>query len=313
MNKESVFTSTGSKIMHHPELVSRLQQKKAIPISIQIAPTSRCQLNCIFCSNTNRKEQQDLDFKDLSLFLYSMSHERAKTVEWTGGGDPLMYHSINESIQAAHDLGFEQGFITNGLGFKNLTEQSLSLLAWVRVSMNCLDYVPKVEIPELQKETVLGFSYVMNDNTSNEILARVKCHVLKYKPEYVRIVPNCQATDEEQEENNEYFSKLISSWGDPYFYQRKVFRRPEKCYWGYIKPFLLHDGFVYRCSSVVLNSDAGRSFHENFRWCHMKEFPLKYSEEILPYIPGHCDKCVFAIQNDLVDEIITPSKMSNFL
>lgn len=313
-DKVSVFTSTGCKLIHHPEAIARLQSHQmAMPISVQIAPTSRCQLNCIFCSNVNRKTHQDLDNFKLSEFLYEMSCANAKTIEWTGGGDPTLYYHINESIEEAEALGFEQGFITNGLGFDNIMEKSLSFLTWMRISMNSLDYKERIEIPELPDTVTLGFSYVMNDLTSNETLARLRLHVEKYKPEYVRIVPNCQATEEEQNENNAYFSQLVESWGYPYFYQEKVFNRPLFCYWGYFKPFLLHDEYVYRCSSVVLNSSADRSFHENYRWCHMKDFPKKYHELLEPYEPIHCDHCVFEGQNELVHSIVHPNKMTKFV
>ena len=40
MNKLNTFTSTGSKLLNHPDLCKSLQYKKAIPITLQIAPTS---------------------------------------------------------------------------------------------------------------------------------------------------------------------------------------------------------------------------------------------------------------------------------
>ncbi len=313
MNKQEVFTSTGGKLIHHPTIISRLQHNYGSPISIQMAPTSRCQLNCSFCSNVNRSKHEDLEFRKVCNFLYDMYCLGAKTVEWTGGGDPALYEKINESIEFAEKLEFSQGMITNGMGFSEIKLLSLHALKWIRISMNCLDYVDSIDIPEFPKNITLGFSYVWNEKTNGEILHRLKKYVQKYSPSYVRIVPNCQVSDEEGKRNNEEIPKYIRDWEGPYFYQAKIFEKPKFCYWGLIKPFVLHDGYVYRCSSVVLNSNAERSFHKIYRWCHMSELTAIYKKHIIPYIPDSCDHCVFTQQNNLVHEIINPNKMINFI
>lgn len=313
MNKESIYTSTGSKIIHHPEVIELLQKNKARPVSCSIAPTSRCNLNCVFCSNVNRDKDESLDPVDLLGFMHDMKKLGAKTIEWTGGGDPSLYPPINDMIDLANQLGFEQGFITNGLGFKNITQKSLDKLKWIRISMNCLDYVDGIEIPNLSENTTLGFSYVINKKSIVKILTKLKEYTKKYSPAYVRVVPDCQTSLEEQIAHNEVYSEWVEKWGNPFFYQAKVFEKPELCYFGFVKPFLLHDGFVYRCSSVVLNDDAGRSFHSKYRWCKMNELKDQYKEEIVPFIPDSCNSCVFTKQNNLIDEIIHPLEMKNFI
>jgi len=313
MNKEAEFTSMGNKLIHHPNIVELLQHNRVSPISIQIAPTSRCQLNCCFCSNTNRDKQEELEYIKLIDFLADMKSLGAKTVEWTGGGDPSLYSNINQVIIASGIAGFEQGFITNGLGFDKIEKNALNFLKWIRISMNCLDYVEEVEIPELPKDTTLGFSYVINAKSTLKSMLKLKTHVKKYSPAYVRVVPDCQTTEEQQQKNNKLYVRWVEKWGEPFFYQAKIFEKPKLCYWGMVKPFLLHDEFVYRCSSVVLNNDAERSFHEKYRWCKMEELKDEYKTEIVPFKTNNCEHCVFTKQNDLVHEIINPSAMKNFI
>ena len=72
--------------------------------------------------------------------------------------------------------------------------------------MNCLDYVNEIDLPEIKG--VLGFSYVINEKTNADVLSRLDEHVKKYKPAYIRVVPNCRATNEEQEVNNRKYSYL---------------------------------------------------------------------------------------------------------
>jgi MoaA/NifB/PqqE/SkfB family radical SAM enzyme len=313
MNKENQFTSTGIKLLHHPNVIQKLQiAKLATPVSVQIAPTSRCNLKCSFCSNVNRNRHEDLSDKRVRKIIEDCYSLGTKTVEWTGGGDPTQYEWINDVVWYASSFNcFKQGMISNGIAVKdNIEQRILDRLTWLRISMNCLDYVDSVDLPEFKG--TLGFSYVMNSNTTQEVIGRLHELVLKYSPKYVRIVPNCQVSDEEQELNNILYSKTIAEWGEPYFYQAKVFQKPKNCYWGYFKPFFLHDGYVYRCSSVVLNDNADRHFHSRFRWCRIEEWAYMY-QKIEPFNPEWCDHCVFCNQNNIVDDLLHPNGMEDFI
>lgn len=312
MGKEGVYTSTGMKLLHHPKVVSWLLNRRAIPVSLQVSPTSRCSLNCMFCSNVNRNKDEELKLNELDRILGRLVGLGLKTVEWTGGGDPTLYKNINEAIRYASSYHLKQGFITNGIFLKEaLTEKELKLLFWVRVSMNSLDYVDEVVLPEIPG--VLGFSYVMNERTNAEVLWRLQDHVDKYKPEYVRVVPNCQATDEEQKKNNLKYSQFVERMGVPYFYQAKTFSKPKHCWWCYFKPFINHDGWVYPCSSVVLNLGADLSFHEKFRWCRMEDLIEMYTGKMESFNTINCNHCVFKAQNDVIESVMNPDGMEDFV
>lgn len=312
-DKLETYTSTGSKLIHHTTAVSRLKFGwRGTPVSVQIAPTSKCNLQCSFCSNVNRENHESLDPAKLKDLISELQTLGAKTVEWTGGGDPTMYEHINDLMTFCESLNLKQGFITNGVALKkNILPENLNRLKWVRISMNCLDYVDDIEIPDIPG--TLGFSYVMNEKTSLSILARLQVYVEKVNPAYVRIVPNCQASDEEQDENNRKLGEEVLKWSAPYFYQPKTFHKPDKCYWGYFKPFILHDGWVYPCSSVVLNADAERSFHDKYRWVKMAELPSVYRRNIRPNPTENCNHCVFSEQNAMVDNLLDPSGMEDFI
>ena len=311
-NMESTFTSTGFKLMRHPGVIKNIMENgKATPVSLQVSPTSRCNLKCSFCSNANREKHEDLDSIKLIQFIRKMTLKGLKTVEYTGGGDPTCYGPINEVIKVSRDLGLEQGFITNGVELSKLTEVSINSLSWLRISMNCLDYIDSIEIPDIKG--VLGFSYVMNEKTDHRVLDRLKRYTKVHEPAYVRIVPDCQTTLEEQEENNRRYSSSVGEWGHPFFYQVKNFSRPERCWWGYIKPFLYNNSYIYPCSSVVLNDDSEGQFHEKYKWSHMDDFIDCYRKKMVPFDTNHCNHCVFAGQNEIIDSLLCPSGMSNFI
>ena len=165
------YTSTGMKLLKHPEILAKLREGIPVPISLQVAPTSRCNLKCNFCSNVNRTSQEDLSCDDLTKALVTFKKLGLKTVEWTGGGDPTLYAKIQYMMLFSSELGFEQGFITNGVALWDAYREhpaAFNKLTWLRISMNCLDYVQDIRIPFLGWKTVLGFSYVMNSLTTVE-------------------------------------------------------------------------------------------------------------------------------------------------
>jgi MoaA/NifB/PqqE/SkfB family radical SAM enzyme len=304
----NTYTSTGRKILRHLDALKGFQDTGMIrPISLQIAPTSRCNLNCSFCSNANRDKHEDLNLSEIMGF---MKQSGAKTVEWTGGGDPTQYENMNRAILFAAHLKLKQGMITNGIDLVKNINHHIEYLDWIRISLNALEYVDDIDIPKFSG--VLGFSYVMNKNTTVAILEKVRQFVKKHPPKYVRVVPDCQTTSEELQERNKCLSFMVESWGSPYFYQAKTFTQPKRCWWGHFKPFLLHDGFVYPCSSVVLNDTAGRSFHEKFRWMEMCEFIKTRNLSAEPFDCKDCTSCVFGEQNALIEAVIDPS-MENFI
>ena len=299
------YTSTGKKILRHLDELMMFQETGMIDaISLQIAPTSRCNLNCVFCSNANRKKHEDLLLTDLMEFMRGMRVYDAKTIEWTGGGDPTQYEFILPAINEAHRLGYKQGMITNGIALKENIGNLVNYFSWLRVSLNSLDYVDDIQLPDFKG--VLGFSYVMNKNTTGKIFDKIRAFVVAHPPKYIRIVPDCQITGVALAEKNLHYSAMVKELGPPYFYQTKTFSQPKRCWWGHFKPFLLHDGYIYPCSSVVLNDTSERSFHKKFRWMTMAEFLNRRESEAVPYDCKDCTNCVFGEQNELIEAAINP-------
>ncbi len=315
MDKKQVFTSTGLKLLSQTNFLDNVFSCQYVsPLSLQVAPSSNCNLGCSFCSNRNRSNGEELDKKVLKVFLKRMWVKGAKTVEWTGGGEPTLFSHLNEIMEDCFNIGYQQGLITNGTRLKHIKTENLDRLTWIRISMNVLDERDEIEIPKFPKSLTLGFSYVINNRTTEEILNRLKQYVKKYNPAYVRIVPNCQATPEEQEENNKQLAEIVETWGEPFFYQDKHFNTAaDHCWWCYVKPFILHDGYVYPCSSVVLNSDSDERFNEKFRWCHITELPDKYLGHKTDSLKVKCDRCVFGEQNKLLDSLLNPTGMEDFV
>lgn len=317
MDMQQEYTSTGFKLMHHPDLLAKIKEKKQLfPVSVQVAPTALCNLNCGFCSNRNRQKDESLEFARMMRMLVEFRMLRAKTVEFTGGGEPTLYGQINDAVVGCAEMGYEIGLITNGTGFNRLSPDALRRLKWIRVSMNCLDYLDDIEIPDLSPGTTLGFSYVWNEVSTLATLERIREYGKKYRPAYVRVVPDCQA---DTAWDHQKMALAVANWGDGFFWQAKEPVSCSRCWWGYVKPFLLHDGWVYPCSSVVLNSDSGERFHEKYRWMKIADLHLTYwskhasGQAFTPIPIPACDHCVFSGQNTMLEDLMHPSGMESFV
>jgi hypothetical protein len=310
------FTSTGRKMLRHGALIDLWNNGVPRVQSLQVAVTDHCTLQCLFCSVAHREKKYVFDWERLTSATDAFIELGAETVEITGGGDPLCYPEIAAYIEYLLDSEIKVGLITNGIGLnKQIPASLLGCLSWLRVSANVLDYRETIETPKSYFPGTLGFSYCWTEGISTmEGLKEIKAIALDRGASYVRLVPNCIGTTEEQEKRNRFLSILAGDVGPPVFHQHKDFRKPSVCYWGYIKPFLYCDEYVYPCSSTVLNPDADRKFDESYRWCHWTEARGVWNSPIKSSIdPARCAHCVFSEHNDMLEYALTPQEHEEFV
>jgi len=320
LKKEQSYTSTGEKLMYHKDAIADLRKKKNHPIVLHIMPTEVCNLRCIFCSVAQRGEEgklySDLTMDQIRYVVEELKKRGLKAVILSGGGEPVIYPKINELIEYLHRNGLEIGLITNGVLVKSKIEKgNIDKLTWVRVSINTLDYLEKIELPKFNPEkTTFGMSYIWNP-LSNEKFERVKQGIKNIsgtnKVEYVRLLPDCNLDDSDLEKVHKKLHKLAEELGEPYFHQYKIHQQPKECHLGRVHPVLYTDGMIYPCDSVVLNSPKDdKKFHQDYalcRWDQIKEF---FDKEIKGSLinTSKCPHCVFARQNKLLIEIIYTNK-----
>lgn len=305
---EQKFTSTTSKLLQNLDRLQEMRQGKFRPISIQLAPTDKCNLNCVFCS-VKEREMKELSFEECKQTLNSFKKLGAKTVEITGGGDPTIYPYINELIAYAGELNYQIGMISNGAVLKkNVAEESLEKLTWLRISLNSLDYVKEIDL-SIPDNITLGFSYVWNDYSSIEKLNLVKQYQEKYRAKYVRIVPDCLDVHKKEQYIND-IQPLIDKYPN-FFFQQKEHLVPHRCWMGYIKPFVNSDGYIYHCSANPLLS---RKFNDKFRLGHITEIEKIWES---PAAFNTCDcvegKCFFKEHNDLIEQVLLNIDHKDFI
>ena len=276
------------------------------PNSLQLAPTDKCNLNCSFCS-VQKRIGATMVYEDVIKAVDDFVDLNLKTVEITGGGEPCLYPEINELITYCYDKGLKIGFISNGVLLnKKLTRDSFEKLTWLRVSMNALEYAGDFEL-DIPENVTLGLSYVWTDKSSEAKLLWIDKYKKQYDAQYVRVVPNCL-----NRKDMDYFKKKIApivNKYDGFFPQSKEYTKPDRCWFGYLKPFLNSDGYIYHCSAIPL---IHRKFASRFRMGHWSEIKKIWSAPIA-FDTGPCDKCFFRIQNDVIEALLTKGEHEDFI
>lgn len=307
-NSEKLYTSTQTKLLHNLDRLQEMQHGIFRPISIQLAPTDVCNLSCVMCS-VKEREGNELTLEQCIQVLTSFKELGAKTVEFTGGGDPTMYKHINEIITCAYDLGYDIGLITNGVKLNNITTFNLSKLTWLRISLNCLDYVKDIDI-NIPVNVTLGFSYVWTDLSDELKLEKIAEYYKKYNAAYVRVVPNCLSIEDIAQA-----TEAVKPYLDKYpgfFFQQKKYTVPKRCWMGIVKPFVNTDCFVYQCSANPL---IDRKFNPKFRMCAIQDIDKYWNATPEPFNTCMCQegKCFFAEHNNLIEQVIMPCEHGDFV
>lgn len=303
---EKKFTSTTTKLLHNLDRLKEVQKGKWRPISIQIAPTDKCNLDCVFCS-VKKRPMKELTKRQSFKIVDDFMELGAKTIEITGGGDPTMCNYINELIQYCKKKGLKVGLISNGVILnRKVSQESLRCLTWLRISLNSLDYIKDLNL-KVPKNVTLGFSYVWNEKSNMKVLEKMRNYKKKYGAAYVRIVPDCRNVKYIREYRQKIRPTIEKFPG--FFFQEKEYTPPHRCWMGYIKPFVNSDGYVYHCSANPL---IKLKFNEKFILGHISEIKNIWKNP-KPFTTEHCSECFFREHNELLEEVLREVDHGDFV
>ncbi len=133
------------KIFHHPEKLASLKEGRVTaPLYIRIKPTNGCNHNCFYCvynpefssihPESNRSDM--IPKEKMFEVLENLGDMGVKAVTFSGGGEPLTYPYIIESLKRALDSRIKISMITNGQELTGEAAELLHQAHWVRVSLD---------------------------------------------------------------------------------------------------------------------------------------------------------------------------------
>lgn len=260
-NKRDSYTSADAlpiKLIKNDYVQKQTQRGNIPPIHAQIIPTNVCNMNCSFCSCSERDKTLSLKPKDLEAIMGDLEDLGCQAITWTGGGEPTLYPAINEALLDAQMKGIESGLVTNGLRLNNIRDDALNSLTWARISHGDHRDMSSTYQKQLEKHIKRGsgvdwaISYVLSEKMNPVSLYNTIKFANEMNMSHVRVVAdlfNPGKVDMERARSYLEGSKGLDM-------SRIIFQPRQNpvhggdCLIGYLKPLIGADRQVYACCGV---------------------------------------------------------------
>lgn len=147
MNRNSTPYSQLKIFYHHDVLHHLMDGERCNPVYIRIKPTNRCNHNCSYCHYKNSYLDLDDDYnltdeiprEKMLETVESMQKLGVKAVTFSGGGEPLLYPHIEETMEQILKSGIDLSIITNGSLLTGKKAELLAKAKWVRISVESVN------------------------------------------------------------------------------------------------------------------------------------------------------------------------------
>ncbi len=113
--------------------------EKAPPLSIELSPTLRCNLNCLFCWRYGKKDVdygEEIDLKRYKEVIEEAAELGVKEVRIIGGGEPLLRRDTFEIMKDIKSKGMFGYICTNGTLFTKEMIETLVKIKWDHIKIS---------------------------------------------------------------------------------------------------------------------------------------------------------------------------------
>jgi MoaA/NifB/PqqE/SkfB family radical SAM enzyme len=195
---------TKMKIFHYKEKLDSLpreENKIRPPIHVRIKPTNACNHNCWYCAYRTDHMQlgEDMVVRDMiphdkmMTIIEDLSEMGVQAVTFSGGGEPLVYPHLTETVKKLIENNISFATLTNGA---RLSGEIAELFAyngtWVRISMDgwddesymkyrgCVDgeytkIIKNIEsFKKMNGDCLLGISLILDKDNAKHVLRQLK-------------------------------------------------------------------------------------------------------------------------------------------
>ncbi|MFW9882183.1 MAG: radical SAM protein [Candidatus Thorarchaeota archaeon] len=291
------------------------KNKKIKPIHIQLIPTNACNLNCSFCSCTDRDKKRKLELEQVVKILDTCSKYGTKAITVTGGGEPLMYKDINELIDYADKLGMEIGLVTNGLLLDRLEKHDN--ITWCRISSSD-DRMPAYEKigRAIKKNPQIdwAFSHVLTNNPNYNVIYSLINFANDYKFSHVRIVSDLLNLENTDINNLEQKVKEVGIDDSRVIYQgrKDSTEGTKECYISLLKPVISPEGIFPCCGAQYAINGEKHDMIDKMKMGDIDDIEKVFN--VQKYFDGSvCDVCYYSQYNDALAKIKMKIDHKNFV
>lgn len=276
------------KIFRHVEHIKgMLEGKRVSPIYLRIKPTNVCNQRCYFCAYDDdklfgdRKVQRDsIPVEILENTLREFKAMGGKAVTYSGGGEPLCYHSIEHILELTYNLDLDCSMITNGQALRGNVVDFLKHAKWIRVSFDASNENVYHDIRQVNtysqvvqniedfakikdKDCVLGVNCVISETNANQIydvcklVKTIGCNNIKLSPVLVKgneeeyhnrikegVIEQIDRAKGELEDDN---FRIVDKYSNDYALSDSYVKPYHKCYIQEYFAVVAADSKVYRC------------------------------------------------------------------
>jgi len=346
------FTSNHVKLLKHLNKLKKIQDNESpSPVMVHMSLINACNLTCSFCCFANREMTDRLATDKVLQALDSFKKIGVTGIEFTGGGEPTLHPDFVKIAQYAHDLGFSLGVCTNGAFFgleRRFKKDVVELFSWVRLGMYGFYEGYEYDLKVFEgTNTSISAAYVWDEalNTSTNPNITGKWTSSKKKrlaknfqtqKNFTRMldwveenkiptriafnaIKDVKETQKDIETIRNVLKEYESSKGKTLEYaflsdfNFKGERRNDHCYMHMVKPFLFTDGYIYACPSAELSLENNYNYvpESQFMVCHIDDIEEFYNK---PSSLRHhaCHYCKYAMQNELIDDILVQTEHNEF-
>src|SRR3989344_1081482 len=201
---ETARNYSKDKIFHHPEKIeSIVTGNVTAPVSVRIKPTNICNHGCFYCTYADRRGggkssfsgiHEETNVRDsiprekMMEILDDFSEIGVKAITYSGGGEPLLYKYIQETLETTLKKGIDLAMITHGQFLMDSKAESLRHAKWVRISQDAInseefsrirnmdgDTLEKIKrnatefVKIKDRDCVLGINFVVSKENKNHI------------------------------------------------------------------------------------------------------------------------------------------------
>lgn len=142
------------KIFCHPEKMKDiLDGVRTAPLYVRIKPTNICNQNCYYCVYANDKvidnravnRRESISWDKMKEIINDLSEMGTKAITFSGGGEPLCYQYIYDTLDLVKEKGIDFAMISNGQALNDRACEALSDAKWIRISLDSIN-------PEMYKK-----------------------------------------------------------------------------------------------------------------------------------------------------------------
>jgi len=266
-----------SKLVKHKQFYDYIENKKTVPINIEVSVSGICNAKCPWCFYGNNLDNILIDPNVLKSFLAQAYDMGVNAISWTGGGEPTCHPKISEFVDF---VKMKQGLFTNALAKPKYDPTKLE---WIRVSKTDKKWnIENLKILRDCKTLGLCINYTGDDEIVMEALEVAE----KVNVDYVQVRPALNVGNvltDMKPPNIDHPLLLKTKYK---FEEANVKRQYDKCRGFHFVPFIWENGNVDVCAYQQKDNEynLGNIYKNSF-----SDIVNKFPEHVA--VNNNCQTC----------------------